>query len=232
MCKEALHPLMGYNFPQLRLISPNALISELHSHGHTYDIYGEMMSIPWVLNLSIDDLSGAPYLKAIPEKVAVMATFMQGKIKGKQNQLSIGLRWMSSLARSGRSVPLADLTPLSQMPINIFGLHHGPIKIPDKALYEQWANFYPTELEMDDLAGLMMNLDCIITSDTMTAHLAGALGRPTILLKPSFIDWRWSGTDQQSIWYDSMRIIRQSQVKDWSGPITELVHMLQNQIKP
>jgi hypothetical protein len=160
-----------------------------------------------------------------------MAMYKQSKVEGKPSQPSIGLRWLSSLARSGRSVPLQDLTPLSQMPINIFGLHHGPVKIPDKALYEQWANFYPTELDMGDLAGLMMNLDCIVTSDTMTAHLAGALGRPTILLKPSFIDWRWPGVGQKSIWYDSMQIVRQIQVKNWSEPISELVRILHAQIE-
>ena len=30
-----------------------------------------------------------------------------------------------------------------------------------------------------DTAGVMMNCDLIITSDTSVAHLAGALGRPT-----------------------------------------------------
>jgi tetratricopeptide (TPR) repeat protein len=236
MCKEALHPLLKFNFPQLRLKSPSDLIAELHSRANNpsyerYDVYGEIMSIPWVLGLSIQDLSGAPYLQVMPEKIIAMAALKQAKIQGKTNQLSIGLRWMSSLARSDRSVPLRNLAPLSEMPVNIFGLHYGPIKIPDQDLYQQWANFHPTELEMDDLAGLMMNLDCIITSDTMTAHLAGALGRSVILLKPCFIDWRWPGNDQQSIWYDSMRIIRQNQPKDWGEPIAELIHVLRERIE-
>jgi tetratricopeptide (TPR) repeat protein len=232
VCKEALHALLKHNFPKLRFIASPDLIAELHSQNHQkYDFYGEVMSIPWVLDLKIEDLSSAPYLKALPERIEAMAAFEQSKIQGNQKRPCIGLRWMSSVARSGRTVPLEDLLPLSQMPVDIFGLHHGPIKNPDKALYEQWANFVPTELAIDDLAGLMMNLDCIVTSDTMTAHLAGALGRPTILLKPSFIDWRWPGNSEQSIWYDSMRIIRQSEFKNWQKPVTQLVQMLKEQLQ-
>lgn len=230
MCKEALHALLGYNFPQLKLITAKDLIANLYSASPVkYDFYGEIMSIPRVLNLSPEDLSGKPYLKANPKKVAAMAAFKKEKIQGKEQQLAIGLRWLTNLARSGRSVPLVDLAPISKLPIHIFGLHYGPIKDREKALYEQWSNFYPTELEMDDLAGLMMNLDCIVASDTMTAHLAGALGRPTILLKTTFLEWRWT-TGDRSNWYDSMRIIhRQNQEQGYAWPIEELVELLQAQ---
>jgi ADP-heptose:LPS heptosyltransferase len=162
-----------------------------------------------------------------------MAAFKNLKLAGKadQSDMAIGLRWISSMARSGRSIPLDDLQAIAQLPISIFGLHYGPMKQTDQQLYETWPNFYPTELELSDLAGLIMNLDCIVTTDTMTAHLAGALGRPTILLKPVFIDWRWSDTSTQSIWYDSMQVIRQDKIRDWSGAITQLVQELQRCLK-
>jgi tetratricopeptide (TPR) repeat protein len=221
VCKQALHPLFAFNFPAIELMGPDALIQELsQSTQYEYDFYGEMMSIPWVLQLSVTDLSGAPYLQALPEKVAEMAQFKAACKNKSGNQVSIGLRWLSSLARSGRSVPLEELTPLNELPIDLFGLHFGPLANKDKSLYEQWPNFIPTELNIEEVTGLMMSLDCIVTSDTVTAHLAGALGRPTILMKSSFIDWRWGSA---SIWYDSMQILRQETFNQWGLSVASLV---------
>jgi ADP-heptose:LPS heptosyltransferase len=115
---------------------------------------------------------------------------------------------------------------LSKLPLTLFGLHYGPIKEADQKLYGQWPNFIATELELIDLAGLMMNLDCIVTTDTMTAHLAGALGRPTFMLKPAFIDWRWGHEGRKSIWYDSMKIFRQKTMQDWDEPIKQVMQDL------
>jgi hypothetical protein len=64
----------------------------------------------------------------------------------------------------------------------------------------------------------------------MTAHLAGALGRPTILLKPTFLDWRWGEDSSQSIWYQSMKIIFQDQFLSWHGSIAQLIEELKRRI--
>jgi tetratricopeptide (TPR) repeat protein len=227
MCPEALHPLFAFNYPELKLISSGTLLTTLQERAVAlYDFYGEIMSIPWVLNLDVKELSGAPYLKALPEKIAQMALFKQTASGRQKSQFAIGLRWVSSLARSSRSVPLDTLRALGEQPFSVFGLHHGPLKETDRTLYEQWSNFYPTELVLEDLAGLMMNLDCVVTSDTVTAHLAGALGRPTFLLKSTFIDWRWGYTGTESAWYQSMSIIRQQSLLDWTEPVAQLTEQL------
>ena len=227
MCPSALHPLFAFNYPGLMLISSEALLTTLQQRAVApYDFYGEIMSIPWVLNLDIKELSGAPYLKASPQKIEQMALFKQTELTETTNQFAIGLRWASSLARSSRSVPLDALQTLSEQSFSVFGLHHGPIKETDRALYERWSNFYPTELLLEDLAGLMMSLDCIVTSDTVTAHLAGALGRPTLLLKSTFIDWRWGYAEPESAWYESMTIIRQQSLMDWAEPVAQLMQQL------
>jgi ADP-heptose:LPS heptosyltransferase len=200
------------------------------SKSKSYDFHGEIMSIPWVLQLSVQDLSGAPYLRVMPEKMMQMAAFKDAQLVQSQKRFTIGLRWVSNVDRTARAMSLKEFEPLSQMPLNIVGLHYGPLKDQDRARYQGWSNFYPTELIMEDLAGLMMHLDCVVTCDTMTAHLAGALGRPTILLKPVFINWRWGNTGDQSIWYDSIQIIRQEQFRDWSGAIEQLQLELQKRM--
>jgi hypothetical protein len=216
----------------MRLVGPQALVQELgQSERQAYDFYGEIMSIPWVLQLNVTDLSGAPYLKALPQMIAQMGVIKQAHRAASTNPFSIGLRWVSSMARSGRSVPLEELEPLRALPIDIFGLHYGPLTEADKTRYAQWSNFYPTELNIEEVTGLMMNLDCVVTSDTVTAHLAGALGCPTILLKPSFIDWRWGSAGSDSIWYDSMQIIRQETFNDWGLSIAELCQTLHRRLQ-
>ncbi|GEM_PF-3314700 len=231
VCQPALHPLLSFNFPDIQFTSPEVLIKALPQPGAVqYDLYGEIMSTPWVLNLEAHDLSGAPYLKAIPTSIDQMARFKLARLRGQANQFTVGLRWLSSLARSSRSVPLKALRGLGNEPYSVFGLHYGPLKEEDEALYQQWSNFHPTELRLEDLAGLMMNLDCIVTSDTVTAHLAGALGRPTILLKSTFIDWRWGSVGDQSAWYESMSIVRQRQLMNWSEPIAQLIQQLRERM--
>ncbi len=68
-----------------------------------------------------------------------------------------------------------------------------------------------------EAAAAMMNLDLIITTDTMPAHLAGALGRPVWVLLHSMADWRWMLDRTDSPWYPSMRLFRQPARGDWDS---------------
>lgn len=67
-----------------------------------------------------------------------------------------------------------------------------------------------------DTAALMSHLDLIISVDTSTAHLAGALARPVWLLLPYVPEWRWGLTGESTPWYPTMRIFRQPHRGDWS----------------
>ncbi len=69
-------------------------------------------------------------------------------------------------------------------------------------------------------AAVLANLDLLISVDSAVAHCAGALGVPTWLLLPFVPDWRWlPEAGARTPWYDSMRLFRQSQVRDWDGVI-------------
>jgi ADP-heptose:LPS heptosyltransferase len=57
-------------------------------------------------------------------------------------------------------------------------------------------------------------LDLVIMTDSATAHLAGALGRPVWVLLGSRPYWLWGGEERTS-WYPSMRLLRQRKVGDW-----------------
>jgi len=74
---------------------------------------------------------------------------------------------------------------------------------------------------------VMNNLDLIITGDTSIAHLAGALGRPTWLALKRVPDWRWMLDREDSPWYPTLRLFRQSQQDDWGCVFSKIEQSLQ-----
>ena len=67
-----------------------------------------------------------------------------------------------------------------------------------------------------DDAALMSELDLVISIDTATAHLAGALGKPVWTLIHFPADWRWLLGRDDSPWYPTMRLFRRSQTEAWN----------------
>ena len=76
--------------------------------------------------------------------------------------------------------------------------------------------------DFSDTAHLIRQLDLVICVDTAVAHLAGALNRPTWLLLPYNADFRWLRERNDSPWYPSMRLFRQTARNDWSSVIEQL----------
>ena len=72
----------------------------------------------------------------------------------------------------------------------------------------------------------MSALDLVITVDTSTAHLAGAIGKPVWLLLAHTPDWRWLIGREDSPYYPSARLFRQPQSGDWQSVIDRVVHEL------
>lgn len=70
--------------------------------------------------------------------------------------------------------------------------------------------------DMGETAALVAAVDLVITVDTMIAHLAGAMGRPTWLLLKAEPDWRWSPDRRDTPWYPTMRLYHQPRPGDWA----------------
>lgn len=80
--------------------------------------------------------------------------------------------------------------------------------------------------DMDATAALVAGCDLVVTVDTMIAHLAGALGRPTWLLLKAEPDWRWTPGARTTAWYPTMRLYHQRAAGDWAGVIEEVARDL------
>ena len=134
----------------------------------------------------------------------------------------IGLVWASSQWNPARSVPVeALLNALHGCGADLISLQHGPGR--DRITLAR-----PEEGDVLDTAQDMQTMDLIISVDTMTAHLAGALGLPVWVLLPFEADWRWMLKRSDSPWYPTMRLFRQTRPGDWASALEPLRATLAN----
>jgi hypothetical protein len=188
--------------------------------GTDYDVDIEIMEVGHALRIRPEALSrDVPYL--IPPRAAISLPPGEG--------LLVGVIWQAGGWNPGRSIPTTALRPLADIPgIGLLSLQQGTAGA-EAALVG--AADYSTS-SIPDLAALMMALDLIISVDSMTAHLAGALGRPVWTLLHEHNDWRWMQERSDTPWYPTMRLFRQRAAGDWSTVVDEVAHALRAHMLP
>ena len=157
-----------------------------------------------------------PYLRA-PMTVALPRR--QGTI------LNIGLTWAGKPTPRDRSWPLKELVPLLEDPrLSFFSLQTGPrqAELAASGLDKLIFDLSPHLKDFGATAAAMNALDLIVSIDTASAHLAGALGRPGCVLLRYVPDWRWHDYREDSPWYPSLRLFRQSRPDDFTQPVERL----------
>ena len=81
-----------------------------------------------------------------------------------------------------------------------------------------------------DTAAVLKNLDLVISVDTAIAHLAGALGIPVWVALPFAPDWRWLMEREDSPWYPTMRLFRQTRPGQWEDVFQRIAEALQRRL--
>jgi tetratricopeptide (TPR) repeat protein len=182
-----------------------------------FDYQCPLLSVPRVLDITLENVPARiPYLVAD----GMRQQHWQARI-GNPRALCVGLAWAGSGTHRydrTRSVPAAALRPLLEVPgARHFSLQKGPAARQAQALGsgEALVDWTAELASFADTAALVSCLDLIITVDTAVAHLAGALGKPVWLLTPFAPDWRWLLAREDSPWYPTMRLFRQSRPDDW-----------------
>ena len=131
-----------------------------------------------------------------------------------------GFSWRSSNWNPLRSVPFAELAAaLAEVDADGYSLQQ------DGGAELAGTRFPNIEGEFPALAARIAALDCVLTVDGVLAHLAGALGKPVLLLLPFAADWRW-GLEERTPWYPPMRLFRQQTPGDWGLPLRRAVEAL------
>jgi len=79
-----------------------------------------------------------------------------------------------------------------------------------------------------EAARVLRALDLLISVDSFTAHLAGALGRPVWTLLHNESDWRWMNARDDTPWYPTMRLFRQPSAGNWMAVVDRVVCDVKN----
>ena len=132
-----------------------------------------------------------------------------------------------------RSLHLRELAPLQAMQaanrVQFFSLQlDAPAKQLAQMQSEGWSGPEIVDLTKDlqdwaDTAALIANLDLVIACDTAVAHLAAAMGKPTWILSRYNGCWRWLEDRDDSPWYPTVRLFRQTTAGDWAEVVNRVV---------
>lgn len=201
-----------------------------------FDVHLPLLSLPAIFRTDLQSIpSHIPYLH-VPE--GYNGTVLDVCFSGCRRGLKVGIVWAgnpSHVADRQRSCTLEDFGRLAEIPgVNLFSLQKGA-SVADLARVERRGTMIrdlgSSLRDFLDTAAALLRLDLVITIDTSVAHLAGALGRPVWVLLPYIPDWRWLLTRENSPWYPSMRLFRQSASREWDSVFDKLRQLLREELE-
>jgi tetratricopeptide (TPR) repeat protein len=195
-----------------------------------YDYHCPLLSLPLAFGTTLETIPApVPYLAVDPEKSARWKRKL-----GEKKNVRVGLVWSGGFRpdqpkvwslNERRNIPLAKLAQLMHPDIEFYSLQKGE---PAAQLAELGRGHRDQPAIIDltselndfaDTAALVDNLDLVISVDTSTTHLAGAMGKPVWILNRFAACWRWLLERTDSPWYPTARLYRQPQAGDWDDVV-------------
>jgi hypothetical protein len=185
-----------------------------------FDVHCPICALPLAFPRSLDAIpSKTPYLP-LPEQSRMQAR--EDRL-GSHSKLRVGLAWSGNPGHDNdhnRSIPLRMFADLLGVDASFVSLKKDPNPGDKPALQESGIVDLTAYLtDFVETAALVSCLDLVITIDTSVAHLAGALARPTWILLPYTPDYRWLLDRDDSPWYPTARLFRQSETREYANMI-------------
>lgn len=177
------------------------------------DVQIPLASLPHAFGmLDLDSMSGhVPYLSADRELVAKWRRKL-----AEHDGFRVGIVWKGNSRHPQdchRSIPIDRFTALAKVPrVKLFSLQVGE---PAPPWLHDLVNSTQAQLGFEETAAIIASLDLVVSCDTATAHLAGALDHPVWVALPPVPDFRWLLDRDDSPWYPSARLFRQKRLGDW-----------------
>lgn len=198
-----------------------------------FDFQSPLLSLPLLFKTSLSSIPNKiPYLNADAEKIF----FCRNRIKD-SGLLKVGLIWNGGYrinhpelwaTNKRRNISLEQIVALKDISgIDFYSLQKGDPAESELAVRkdELWPNLINCASwlnDFSDTAALMQCLDLIISVDTSSAHLAGALGKPVWILNRHDSCWRWLRGREDSPWYPTAKIYQQKIPGDWGEVISRV----------
>lgn len=195
-----------------------------------FDLHVPLMSLAYELGTTIETIPAErPYLKVAPAKIAEWQQRL-----AKYSGLKVGVVWAGNpghLHDQKRSLLAEVLLPCLLFPgVQLFSLQK-EVRASDRPVLEQLkdkvVDLEPLLTNFAETAAAASAMDLVITVDTAVAHMAGALGKPTWILLPHILDWRWLYEREDTPWYPTVRLFRQHRSRDWESVLNRLPRELE-----
>lgn len=220
---ETERPLMSL----MRSLLPKECIFEKGSRLPTFDYHCPLMSLPYAFGTKRDTIPNlCPYLSARKDKISYWKQRL-----GKKEKLRIGISWQGNKDHAKdhkRSILLSDIINEFDDEFEWVSLQYA-LSNDDTALLNtnKSVRHYGSEIGSFAMtAALCANLDVVVSVDTSVGHLAGALGKKTLLLLSDMPDARWQMQGSRTPWYRSTILVRQRDCFDWAQPIQEAKNII------
>ncbi|TWT92708.1 tetratricopeptide repeat protein [Stieleria varia] len=195
-----------------------------------YQMTGEL---PYAPEAFVDHGTHRGYLNVSDALVHYWHHWMEQNGLGAEGRFRVGIAWQGNPSHHAdvyRSMPLETLAPLAEIQgiqlVNLqFGFGSDQLTT---CSFADSIDLLPDDIDTSggaftDTAAVLKNLDLVVTTDTSLVHLAGALGVDTTLMLGKVPDWRWLQSGETTPWYPSLRLVRQSQMGDWSDVVEQVV---------
>jgi tetratricopeptide (TPR) repeat protein len=200
-------------------------VAEIVAKGYPapdFDLHCPLPSLPLAFRTRTEAIpAGSPYLRAPQDAMAQWERALGGT-----GGPRIGLVWAGSpnhVRDLERSMPFHLLQPLLDVEATFVSLQKELRPGETEMLMRSGVlNFGERLRDFADTAALVSRLDLVISVDTGVAHLAGALGQPVWILLTDAPDWRWQLDRDDSPWYPTARLFRQSGKREWSGVVARV----------
>jgi tetratricopeptide (TPR) repeat protein len=184
--------------------------------------YAPIASLPHIFHTTVQTIPAeVPYVAAEADRVARWRERL-----AQDDALNVGIVWAGTPLHQNdraRSCKLSDFSPLAAVEgVHWYSLQKGPaVKQLDTPPAGMKITHLGDELhDFGDTAALLQCLDVLISVDTSVVHLGGALARPVWALLARGPDWRWMLDRDDSPWYPTLRLFRQTRSGEW-GPVLE-----------
>ena len=213
---KRLHRLLAKTEGALQVISGDEIPPEFRWHC-------PLLSLPFAFATDFDTIpAGIPYVYADPSLVEAWRQRLRGK------SFRIGLAWAGNPNyphELWRSIPLQQLALLTSIEGTTF--YSLQLGAPARQALELGPRVRIVDLQAEqkdfaDTAAIVANLDLVISIDTAVAHLAGAMGKPVWILLNNSPDWRWMLEREDSPWYPTARLFRQSMFGNWQDVVAQV----------
>ncbi len=188
-----------------------------------FDLHCPLLSLPLAFATRPETIpASVPYLAPSAERLAHWRDRLPPELP------RAGFVWSGSPSHKNdrnRSIPLARLAALFADPqLRCFSLQ-SELRDADSEVLRGLPNLVHLGGELRDFAdtaAVISLLDIVISVDTSVAHLAGALGKPVVILLPYAADFRWMRGSDDTPWYPTAKLLRQPAFGDWDSVIARL----------